>query len=95
MNQKGMSQTLTIVVAATVMMMVGLILTVMTQGSLTDLFTGSEESSCANAVKGQCSITNSERINLPSTCSELDNVSDVIGGEYSYEENKDKEIKCG
>jgi len=69
MNRKGMSQTLSLIVAAMVLMMTALTLIFMTQGSLQDLFQGSEESSCISTINTQCSLAASnEEIQTPGTC---------------------------
>lgn len=55
MNRKGMSQTLALIVAAMVLMMTALTLIFMTQGSLQDLFSGSERQSCVSTAAAKCS----------------------------------------
>lgn len=61
-----MSQTLALIVAAMVLMMTALTLIFMTQGSLQDLFEGSERESCISTLKSKCTV-NSE-INVPASC---------------------------
>ena len=56
MNRKGMSQTLALIVAAMVLMMTALTLIFMTQGSLQDLFSGSERQSCISTAETNCGI---------------------------------------
>jgi hypothetical protein len=68
MKSKGLSQVLSVIVAASVLMMLGLTLTIMTQGSLTDLFGDSQMSSCVQTVNTQCSVTNEPDIDTPNSC---------------------------
>lgn len=59
-----MSQTLSLIVAAMVLMMTALTLIFMTQGSLEDLFSGSEEQSCISTAETSCDIKGGT-INVP------------------------------
>lgn len=70
MNRKGMSQTLALIVAAMVLMMTALTVIFMTQGSLTNLFEGSQESSCLSTVRTKCSTVGGS-FQAPSSCSDL------------------------
>lgn len=65
MNRKGMSQTLALIVAAMVLMMTALTLIFMTQGSLQDLFSGSERQSCISTAQANCGIAGGT-IDVPS-----------------------------
>lgn len=70
MNRKGMSQTLALIVAAMVLMMTALTLIFMTQGSLEDLFSGSEKQSCISTVSTKCQTVGGS-FQAPTSCSEL------------------------
>jgi|AntRauMinimDraft_3_1070383.scaffolds.fasta_scaffold00013_70 hypothetical protein len=59
-----MSQTLSLIVAAMVLMMTALTLIFMTQGSLEDLFSGSEQQSCISTAETNCNIRGGD-INVP------------------------------
>lgn len=69
MNRKGMSQTLALIVAAMVLMMTALTLIFMTQGSLQDLFSGSERQSCISTAETSCGVSGGT-INVPA-CEEV------------------------
>jgi hypothetical protein len=61
-----MSQTLALIVAAMVLMMTALTLIFMTQGSLQDLFSGSERQSCISTAETSCGIKSSgDTVNVP------------------------------
>lgn len=65
-----MSQTLSLIVAAMVLMMTALTLIFMTQGSLEDLFSGSERQSCISTAETNCNIGGGT-INVPA-CEEVE-----------------------
>lgn len=62
-----MSQTLALIVAASVLMMTALTVIFMVQGGLTDTQQGLSSSSCTQTIQAQCSGTTQE-IRPPSTC---------------------------
>jgi len=69
-----MSQTLALIVAASVLMMTALTVIFLAQGSLTDLGSNSDKQSCLSAVQSQCqaalptSSGNSVDIGVPQAC---------------------------
>ena len=63
-----MSQTLALIVAAMVLMMTALTLIFMTQGSLEDLFSGSEKQSCLSTAEARCNIANGEQTFTVPSC---------------------------
>lgn len=64
-----MSQTLALIVAAMVLMMTALTVIFMTQGSLQDLFSGTQDSSCISTIKAQCATAGQgEEITTPASC---------------------------
>jgi hypothetical protein len=67
-QSKGLSQVLSVIVAASVLMMLGLTLTVMGQGSLADLFSDSQKNSCIETVKTKCSVAEDDSIATPGSC---------------------------
>jgi len=95
-NRKGLSQILYLIIAAAVLMMVGM--------SLLFGFTGSSDTSsidrqaCTQSLRAQCSTSPSgEDISLPSTCTTTDNSgeteilvtdSNIVGGVSSINENE-------
>jgi hypothetical protein len=68
-KRKGMSQVLSLIVGASVLMMVGLSLTVITQGSITDLISGQDSQSCLSTIQTQCNSGESQ-VRAPASCSE-------------------------
>lgn len=77
MNSKGMSQTLTLIVAASVLMMTALTVIFMVQGGLGDVNSDTSTSSCRGTVNAICTGTNSPK-DVPSTC--LDQEGNLIPG---------------
>jgi len=67
MTRKGMSQTLALIVAASVLMMTALTVIFMVQGGLGDVNSGTSRSSCVATVEAKCTGTTGE-INPPTTC---------------------------
>ena len=74
MKKKGMSQTLALIVAASVLMMTALTVIFLAQGALGDFGTNSAQSSCRSAVISQCQTTlasttaDSPTIDTPGVC---------------------------
>jgi len=66
---KGMSQTLTLIVAASVLMMTAMSVIFMVQGGLGDLNQGTSSGSCRGAIDTICSGTNAV-ISAPSSCTQ-------------------------
>ncbi|MFT4892302.1 MAG: hypothetical protein ACI8Z7_000069 [Candidatus Nanohaloarchaea archaeon] len=67
MNSKGMSQTLALIVAASVLMMTALTVIFMVQGGLGDVNSDTSSSSCRGTIQAICSGTNANQ-DLPATC---------------------------
>jgi len=89
MNRKGMSQTLSLIVAAMVLMMTALTLIFMTQGSLEDLFSGSEQQSCISTAETSCDIRGGT-INIPSCESYSSQSTDSF-----TTQSRSSEVECG
>lgn len=70
-KKKGMSQILTLIVAASVLMMTALTLVFMTQGGLGNLFSSSQKQQCLNAIKGKCNTVGGS-LTEPGACDEAD-----------------------
>lgn len=83
-----MSQTLTLIVAAMVLMMTALTLIFMTQGSLEDLFSGSEDQSCISTAETSCSIKGGT-INIPA----CESYGGTISGTISTTQGS-SEVSC-
>lgn len=67
-SRKGMSQILTIIVAASVLMMTGLTIIMMSQGALSGVFGTSNKQSCINTIKTNCQFSGSGPHSLPNSC---------------------------
>lgn len=65
-SNKGMSQILSLIVAASVLMMTALIVVFMAQGSLTDLFSSTNTQGCKAQIESKCSFSDS--ISVPTQC---------------------------
>lgn len=70
-KKKGMSQILTIIIAASVLMMTALTLVFMVQGGLSDLFGGSNKQACANTIKSKCAATTGT-VAIPTPCNRVE-----------------------
>lgn len=67
--RKGMSQTLALIVAASVLMMTALTVIFMTQGSLQDTFSGTNNAKCNSALEFRLQNTGQDgTFNVPSSC---------------------------
>ncbi|MFB6241983.1 MAG: hypothetical protein ABEJ36_04225 [Candidatus Nanosalina sp.] len=68
MKRKGLSQILYLIIAASVLMMIAMVITF----TATDVIGGAGSSStkkqCLNTVQGLCSATNADYIDMPSSC---------------------------
>jgi len=80
-SQKGMSQILTLIVAASVLMMTALIIVFMAQGSLNDLFSSTNSEGCRATVESRCSIEGGT-FQAPSQCSEVSSMGSYDGVNY-------------
>jgi len=91
MNRKGMSQTLSLIVAAMVLMMTALTLIFMTQGSLEDMFSGSEQQSCISTAETACSVRDSGSTTSIPAC---ENYASTDSDGFTTNANKAK-VTCG
>lgn len=71
-KHKGMSQTLALIVAASVLMMTALTVIFLAQGSLGDFGETTGQQACLNAISAQCEAGVSV-IDAPSTCYDSEN----------------------
>lgn len=94
MKSKGLSQVLSVIVAASVLMMLGLTLTIMTQGSLTDLFSNSQRDGCIQTISSQCSVQ--DEIPTPSSCTgeDIDESVDDLATAAGAESGDNERIIC-
>jgi hypothetical protein len=87
-ESKGLSQILTLIIAASVLMIAAMLLVFMTTGSVGGVGETTSKAACKNAVNFQCSQTTGE-IDTPASCtsdgslkrgitsSSFDNVQDI------------------
>lgn len=68
MMNKGMSQTLTLIISASVIMMTALSVVFMVQGGITDTESGTERSECYRTLQTQCNITQASSVPMPQSC---------------------------
>ena len=80
-SHKGMSQILTLIVAASVLMMTALIVVFMAQGSLNDLFSSTNSQGCRATVESRCSIEGGT-FEKPSQCSAVSSMGSYDGVDY-------------
>jgi hypothetical protein len=71
-RKKGMSQVLSLIVAASVLMMTALTLILAAQGSISDLIGGSARQECISTINGQCSV-GVDSISTPAACDDWEN----------------------
>lgn len=87
-SHKGMSQILSLIVAASVLMMTALIVVFMAQGSLNDLFSSTNEQGCQAVVESQCGIQNGGTISVPTQCNsgaDISNFDNVAASETTIQ----------
>ena len=77
MNSKGVSQVLSLIIAASVLMMMALTLMVALSGSIDNLTGGSDRQQCINSIRGQCG-SGADVATIPSACNELDDPDSTI-----------------
>ncbi len=94
MKSKGLSQVLSVIVAASVLMMLGLTLTIMTQASLTDLFSDSQRDGCIQTISSQCAVQ--DEIPTPSSCTgeDIDDSVDELAKAAGAESGGPDRITC-
>lgn len=82
---KGMSQILVLIVAAAVLMMVGLLLISLSSGSITDTFSNTQTAACTSQLDSQCRTEGVDSIDsddYPATCTNDGSVIDGVEEEY-------------
>ena len=70
-TQKGLSQVLSLIVAASVLMMTALLVIMFTSGSLTGFFTDNSVQSCTSTIQAQCDA-GAVDADVPSSCYKQD-----------------------
>lgn len=91
MANKGMSQTLALIVAASVLMMTALTVIFMVQGGLGDVNSDTDISSCRGTIQAICVGTNSPK-DTPATCYDQEN--NLIPGAEQIEGLDGEQVNC-
>jgi hypothetical protein len=78
MGRKGLSQILYLIIAASVLMMVAMVVTFSATGILDDFRSQSTDTACQQAIEGQCSGASdfgasSNSVELPNSCIDREN----------------------
>jgi hypothetical protein len=68
MERKGLSQILYLIIAASVLMMIAMVITFTATDTIGGLGGSAESTACGDALKAQCTATNSPAVSVPSTC---------------------------
>lgn len=68
--KKGMSQTLALIVAASVLMMTALTVIFLAQGSLGDFGETSNQNACLGALESKCAAQGTADVSTPAACLE-------------------------
>jgi len=91
--EKGMSQTITLIVTATVVMMTAVIVIYMARGSLGDVVSSSGKEKCISGAQSKCNFGGADTATVPS-CGQVDGSVDAenIDGVDSISGSS---IECG
>lgn len=92
-SHKGMSQILTLIVAASVLMMTALIVVFMAQGSLNDLFSSTNQQGCRATLESRCSIEGGT-FQVPSQCSDVSNFGNFDGVQGTASTGSGTVVQC-
>lgn len=93
MNSKGVSQVLSLIIAASVLMMMALTLMVALSGSIDSFTGGSDRQTCLQGVQQQCNA-GADQATVPGACSSVDDTAVAsAAGASSY--NDEAVITCG
>jgi len=68
MERKGLSQILYLIIAASVLMMVAMVITFTATDTIGNLGGTAEESACGDSIQGQCTATSATAVSVPTTC---------------------------
>ena len=67
-NRKGLSQILYLIIAASVLMMIAMVITFTATDTIGNLGSSSSEDQCVSTLQGQCGVTSSDATAVPSSC---------------------------
>lgn len=90
-----MSQTIALIVTASVLLLTASIVTFITKGGLTDFLDGSQKESCISQVKSKCKYGSTGSISTPSSCESLSESVNVQYGDGSAQIDPDSStVSC-
>jgi CDP-diacylglycerol pyrophosphatase len=94
MNSKGVSQVLSLIIAASVLMMMALTLMVALSGSINDFTGGSDRQTCLQGIQQQCNA-GADQATVPSACSSVDSSAVASAAGASSYDGDSAVITCG
>lgn len=68
MERKGLSQILYLIIAASVLMMIAMVVTFTATDTIGGLGGTAEEGGCSDALSAQCAATGAPAVTVPTTC---------------------------
>ena len=92
-SNKGLSQVLSLIVAASVLMMTALLVIMFTSGSLTGFFNDIGGSSCTTSIQAQCN-SGASRADAPSSCFQEGDSSNRLKTGINYDIGPDNTVAC-
>lgn len=78
MERKGLSQILYLIIAASVLMMIAMVITFTATDTIGGVGSDSQEQECTSSIQGLCTATGNTAVDLPSSCVSEDQ-SNLIG----------------
>jgi len=78
MERKGLSQILYLIIAASVLMMIAMVITFTATDTIGGVGSDSQEQECTSSIQGLCTATGNTYVDLPSSCVSEDQTS-VVG----------------
>lgn len=93
-NRKGMSQVLSLIVAAAVLMMTALTVIFLASGSLGNFGEDTRGSACTNTIQTQCQVQGGAgTVDIPGSCY-ADGEDGELTNAFTYTETGDGEVQC-
>ena len=93
-SRKGMSQTLALIVAASVLMMAALTLIMMTGSSLGDFGSQTTSNTCFSTIDAKCGATQQKNIDAPSPCTTEEGGLIQPAENEGYSLNNNGKVSC-
>lgn len=93
-NSKGMSQTLALIVSATVLLMAALAVIFLTSDTIGNFGASSRGQGCVSTVEAQCAVKGRRgTVDVPGSCTTEGEPTDAVPSEWGVE-NSESEIEC-